>query len=189
MKGSPPFIHHSSFRIHHFHRLSRPERVEYAEGRPRGGGELAQGYGRGAAATQRLADGAHLFALPLVLRAQACAGLAAVAVCERLAKVVDDERAPAAENFHALLAHRAVAFGEVRDRAVRAVGEAERDEDRVLADGLAVVGRDRLGVDARDRRARQELHEVYEVADLADDSAAALLRVLRPVRARHAARV
>ena len=55
------------------------------------------------------------FALTLVLRAQPGDRLAPVAVADGLAKVFDDEGAAAAENLDALLAHRAVALGEVGD--------------------------------------------------------------------------
>src|SRR5688572_7276155 len=124
-------IHYLLFTIHLL-RLSRPERVEDAEGGARGVGEVSEGDGRGAALPQRGADGARLLALPLVLRAQARARLAAVGVEGRAPKVLDDERAPGAVDFDALLLERAVALGEIGDGAVRAVGELERDEDRVV---------------------------------------------------------
>src|ERR1044072_907094 len=181
-------IYHSLFTIYHF-RLSRSQRVEDAEGRARGVGEVCEPDGRGVTFADSGADGAHLFALPLVLRAQAAPGLASPRVGHGRAIVFDDERATGTENLDVLFGERAVALGEIRNRAVRPVGELERDEDRVFVNGFGVVGCDRLGVDRCDVRAGDVLHEVHEVADLAADAPAALARVLRPVRARHAPRV
>src|SRR4051812_23285089 len=139
-------IYHSLFTIHVL-RLSRPQRVEDAEGGARGVDEVFERDGRGGAVAQRGADGAHLCALPLVLRAQARARLAAARVHVGRAEVFDDERAAGTENLDTLLGERAVALGEIGNRAVRAVGELERDEDRVVVRPLAVVRADRLGVD------------------------------------------
>ncbi len=139
--------HDSRFTVYVL-RLCRPQRVEDAEGCARGVGEVCERDGRRSAFAQRGADGAHLFALPLVLRAQPGACLATAGVTDGRAVVFEDEGAAAAENLDALFRERAVAFGEIRYRAVRAVGELERDEDRVVVYRLAVVGADRLGVDA-----------------------------------------
>src|ERR1044071_3717316 len=84
-------IHYLLFTIYLF-RFSRPQRVEDAEGRARGVGEVCEGDGRGPALPEGGADGAHLFALPLVLRAQFRTGLAARGVTRGRAEVLDDER-------------------------------------------------------------------------------------------------
>ena len=77
--------------------------------------------------------------MALVLRAQLQNLFSSVPVSDGAAEVFDDEGAARAENLDALLRKRAVAFGEISDRAVRAVGELECDEDRVVVRPLLVV--------------------------------------------------
>src|SRR5437588_3434092 len=131
-------IYHLLFTVH-LSRLSRPQRVENAEGCARCGREFVERYRRATSFKHGGADGAHLFALALVLRAQLRNLFSSVSVSDSAAEVFDDEGTARAENLDALFGERAVAFGKISDRAVRAVGELECDEDRVVVRPLLVV--------------------------------------------------
>src|SRR5579871_4936261 len=93
--------------------------------------------------------------------------------------VFENRCTAAAEYFDTLFGIGAVAIGQVTDRPLRAIREAERDQYVVSA----VTGRmaDGASSDFDDGRGGQEHKQIDEVANLAEDAPSALLTVVDPM--------
>jgi len=87
--------------------------------------------------------------------------------------------AATAEDFDSFLGIRSIAIRQVADGAKRAIREAQRTYDVVIA--VPAWIRQAASFNFNGRRSRQEAKEIHEVANLSDNASATLQRIMQPV--------
>src|ERR1700677_2186947 len=94
-------------------------------------------------------------------------------------KVFKHRHTAAAENFQSFLGIGSVAVCQIADGTLRAISEAQRTHNIVIAVSTGV--QQTASVHFNRRRTRQEAQEIDKVTNLSQDATSALLRIIQPV--------